>query len=269
MRVASTKVNAVLACVLALTSVLFANDSDVDPPDTSVGDDAVVISDEYEYEVPGDTGDPPNTDVGDSTFPPDLYYHGCDPRVDPDECAWWGTVDPFDPDPYDDEFHEDPVVITIRDVATFQPPASELIVEPNGWGIVHRPLNVFTDAGVVTTQGVVLGRQVEIDWIPVSFTVDYGDGTSHTHSDPGESWEETSAWSATETSHVYTETGDYVVSGSIEYAAVVRVGGTVIPVNGTISVDTGAENVSIYWVKTRMVRGDCLEFPLDPGCDAP
>ena len=38
---------------------------------------------------------------------------------------------------------------------------------------------------------------------------------------------------------------------------------------GTVTIDTGDAAVSIYWVKTRLVRGDCIEFPLDPGCDAP
>ena len=235
------------------------------PPDAGAIGSEVYVGIYTECEAPG-TGED-----GESLADPtdDIMYHGCDPRVDPDDCAWWGPTDPFERDPYNEEFDGDPVVITTRDVARFQPPASELIIEPNGWGIVHRPLNVFTEAEVVTTQGEVLGRPVTIEWIPISFTVNYGDGTTQTYADPGESWQESSPWSETETSHVYTETGDYVVTASIEYAAVVRIGGAVIPVNGTISVETSPENVSIYWVKTRMVRGDCLEFPLDPGCDAP
>ena len=37
----------------------------------------------------------------------------------------------------DDTVPTDPVVITERDVAQFRPSASELVVEPNGWGIVQ------------------------------------------------------------------------------------------------------------------------------------
>lgn len=202
-----------------------------------------------------------------------MVDHGCDPGQDAaSDCAWTGWI-PVVPGEGDDDGEpgdsSDPVVITMRDVAQFQPAASELIIEPNGWGIVHRPVNVFTDADVHTTTGTVLGQPVTIDWIPVSFTVDYGDGTRLTYTNPGESWSESEAWATTETSHVYTETGDYIVSASVEYMAIVHVGGNPVPVDGTIDVDTGSEAISIYWVKTRIVRGDCIEYPLDPGCEIP
>ncbi|MGO1731355.1 hypothetical protein [Agrococcus casei] len=210
----------------------------------------------------------PGTDTGDNTnpVPPDGSVYGCDPATDPRECAFQRWVDR---EPYDDTVPTDPVVITVRDVAQFQPSTSELIVEPNGWGIVNRPVNVFTDAEAHTSTGTVLGRPVTISWQLVSFTVDYGDGTVETHTAPGHAWADGEPWMPTETSHIYTETGDYVVSASVEYSAVVHVGGREVPVQGTVTVETGDAAVSIYWVKTRLVRGDCIDFPLDPGCEAP
>ena len=94
-----------------------------------------------------------------------------------------------------------------------------------GGGLCNRPVNVFTDAVAHKSTGTVLGREVTIVWQLVSFTVDYGDGTVVTHSVPGHAWAVGQPWAQTETSHVYTETGDYVVSASVEYAAVVHVGG--------------------------------------------
>ena len=202
----------------------------------------------------------------DGSYGDDAPYYGCDPATDPRECAFQRWVDR---EPYDDTVPTDPVVITVRDVAQFQPSTSELIVEPNGWGIVNRPVNVFTDAEAHTSTGTVLGRPVTISWQLVSFTVDYGDGTVETHTAPGHAWADGEPWMPTETSHIYTETGDYVVSASVEYSAVVHVGGREVPVQGTVTVETGDAAVSIYWVKTRLVRGDCIDFPLDPGCDAP
>ena len=261
-------VSVVASAALVLSgSVLPATDSDDEGPVTSVGDDSVVVSDESQWEVPGDDySNWPPTDVGNESVPPDGTYYGCDPATDPRECAFQRWVDR---EPYDDTVPTDPVVITVRDVAQFQPSTSELIVEPNGWGIVNRPVNVFTDAEAHTSTGTVLGRPVTISWQLVSFTVDYGDGTVETHTAPGHAWADGEPWMPTETSHIYTETGDYVVSASVEYSAVVHVGGREVPVQGTVTVETGDAAVSIYWVKTRLVRGDCIDFPLDPGCEAP
>ena len=238
-------------------------------------DDPGVIGDTVVVGVENGCNAPPDTGSDDGVFadpgtqlPPDITYHGCDPRTDPEQCAWQEWIE-IDLDPYNETFTTDPVVITTRDVAHFKPSASELIIEPNGWGIVNRPVNVFTDAAAHTTSGTVLGRPVTISWVPVSFTVDYGDGTTITHADPGESWAEGEPWAHTDTSHVYTDTGDFVVRASVEYAAVVHIGDTTIPVQGTVSVDSGDETVSIYWVKTRLVRGDCIDYPLDPGCETP
>lgn len=243
------------------TSWLDVADSEGDPVDTTIGDTFVEVSDDAIYGDPG-------TDTGDNTnpVPPDGSVYGCDPATDPRECAFQRWVDR---EPYDDTVPTDPVVITVRDVAQFQPSTSELIVEPNGWGIVNRPVNVFTDAEAHTSTGTVLGRPVTISWQLVSFTVDYGDGTVETHTAPGHAWADGEPWMPTETSHIYTETGDYVVSASVEYSAVVHVGGREVPVQGTVTVETGDAAVSIYWVKTRLVRGDCIDFPLDPGCEAP
>ncbi|MGO3650334.1 hypothetical protein [Agrococcus casei] len=251
---------ACLAVFALPTTPIFLDDGDGDW-DEEITDDWLVIIVEDEHQVPTDPTNPIDGD-----YPPDAPYYGCDPATDPRECAFQRWVDR---EPYDDTVPTDPVVITVRDVAQFQPSTSELIVEPNGWGIVNRPVNVFTDAEAHTSTGTVLGRPVAISWQLVSFTVDYGDGTVETHTAPGHAWADGEPWMPTETSHIYTETGDYVVSASVEYSAVVHVGGREVPVQGTVTVETGDAAVSIYWVMTRLVRGDCIDFPLDPGCDAP
>lgn len=230
--------------------------------------------DEYAYPGDGEGGNAPGPG-GDAAgtvgpFIPIYEENPCNPHEDTaSQCAHNGYIllnpanpgEPVDPD--------DPVEarpITVRDVERFAPDQPNIVVEPEGWGLVGKPVNVYSDSGEQTTEGEVLDIPVTIVWTPVSITIDYGDGTVVTSSDQGTAWGDGQYMTETVTSHSYSDTGDYVISGSIEYAPRVLIGGQEVIVQGTVSVDTNEVTISIYWVKTRLTQGDCLTNPSAPRC---
>uniref|UniRef100_UPI0025D4C2C0 hypothetical protein n=1 Tax=uncultured Agrococcus sp. TaxID=382258 RepID=UPI0025D4C2C0 len=186
------------------------------------------------------------------------------------DCATNGyiMINPSNPDDPDDPDEPEVRPVTIEDVQRFAPDAPNIVVEPEGWGLVGKPVNVFSDSGEQTTQGEILDMPVTIRWIPVSITIDYGDGTVVTSDDQGAAWGDAEYMSETVTSHIYREPGDYVISAEIEYAPIVEIDGLEVVVQGTVSTATNDVPISIYWVKTRLTRGDCEAFPDDPGCPA-
>lgn len=212
-------------------------------------------------EDPRDGTNPPTE--GDAHGSTDPFFrvfeeNPCNPHEDTaSECAHNGYIllppaDSDDPEDPDDpgEVRE----ITINDVVRFAPDGPNIVVEPEGWGLVGKPVNVFSDSGEQTTNGEILGMPVTIVWIPVSLTIDYGDGTVVTTDGQGSEWSDSEFMTETATSHSYTESGDYVISGVIEYAPRVHINGVEVIVRGTVAVDTNSVSVSIYWVKTRLTQ---------------
>ena len=156
--------------------------------------------------------------------------------------------------------------ITISDLAAFTPNPVTLSTQPDGWGVAHVPTNFVTDAAPHVQSGQLLGQPVQVRWIPVAFHYDYGDGHTATVEHPGVRWFDDEPWAETPTSHVYDSKDDVVVQLTIEYAAEFDFGSGWIQVQGTITQALPPYPLKLYEVRTVLTRGDCYQYPNDPGC---
>ncbi|AZH82764.1 hypothetical protein EAO79_07530 [Plantibacter sp. PA-3-X8] len=131
--------------------------------------------------------------------------------------------------------------VTIRDVASFAPTAPTVTTEPAAWGVRGLHTNVIAAASGHTRTGTLLGQVAEVNFIPVGFTFDYGDGESATVRTGGSSWTALglAEFSKTPTSHRYTTVGTKTITVEVEYAAEYRIGDSGwLPVVGTLSIPT-------------------------------
>jgi len=131
--------------------------------------------------------------------------------------------------------------VTIRDVASFAPAAPTVTTEPAAWGVRGLHTNVIAAASGHTRTGTLLGQVAEVNFIPVGFTFDYGDGDTTTARIGGSSWASLglAEFSKTPTSHRYTTVGTKTITVEIEYAAEYRIGDSGwLPVVGTLSIPT-------------------------------
>ncbi len=131
--------------------------------------------------------------------------------------------------------------VTIRDVASFAPAAPTVTTEPAAWGVRGLHTNVVAAASGHTRTGTLLGQVAEVNFIPVGFTFDYGDGDTTTTRTGGSSWAALglAEFSKTPTSHRYTTVGTKTITAEVEYAAEYRIGDSGwLPVVGTLSIPT-------------------------------
>ena len=74
----------------------------------------------------------------------------------------------------------------------------------------------------------------------------------------------------TDTSHIYRERGEYLVTVVVKYTATVTFpGGTTQTVPGVIAAPVGAYPIRIYRAHTALVEHTCTEDPTAPGCPTP
>jgi hypothetical protein len=155
----------------------------------------------------------------------------------PDECYT------FTPGDLGTDLGAAPVAqpVTIRDVASFAPAAPTVTTEPAAWGVRGLHTNVIAGASGHTRTGTLLGQVAEVNFIPVGFTFDYGDGNTTTTPTGGSSWASLglAEFSKTPTSHRYTTVGTKTITAEVEYAAEYRIGDSGwLPVVGTLSIPT-------------------------------
>lgn len=168
--------------------------------------------------------------------------------------AAFENLDPADP-------------ITIEDLAAFRPIVGELVVEPDGWGVVGTPTNFYATAESHTMQGDLLGSAVTVRWTPTTFAFDYGDGTTQTTEGSGAAWSGTGEqWTETSTSHAYSSRDDVTASLTVTFTAEVDAGGGWFQVPGSLPVEAPAVPVKVFEVDTVLTAGDCAAAPTAPGC---
>lgn len=157
---------------------------------------------------------------------------------------------------------------TLTDVASFAPRLAPPVPEPDGVGIAGLPVNVVARAQTHTRTGELFDLPVTVRFRPVSFTFDYGDGTTRESPTGGATWRQlgVAQFTATETSHAYRERGEYVVTTVVHFFADVDFGTGWIPVDGLLAVPAGATTVEILEARTALVERTCLEDPNGIGC---
>lgn len=177
----------------------------------------------------------------------------------PDEC--WTFLPP------PSEATDGPAAVqpvTIQDVASFAPDAPTVTTEPGAWGILKLHTNVVASAAQHVRSGTLLGGPAEVNFIPIGFTFDYGDGHATTTATGGDTWAALglAEFSKTATSHRYTTPGTKTISAEVTYAAEYRVGGgDWLPVIGTLSIPTDTPH-TIQIVRNSTVG---VDKPCNPG----
>ncbi|QTX05679.1 hypothetical protein [Agromyces archimandritae] len=115
--------------------------------------------------------------------------------------------------------------VTITDVARFLPAAPAAVSQPDGWGIVKKPVNFMIDAETHIASGALLDRPAQVRFTPVAFSIDTEqEGTIVAASGLGDTWENLrqDEFTETPTSHVFTERGTHAFTPTVVYTAAYR-----------------------------------------------
>lgn len=159
---------------------------------------------------------------------------------------------------------------TLADLARFTPQPPTLTGEPYTAGVIGKPTNFLSTASTHTLTGALFGYPVSVQFTPVSYTFDYGDGTTATVTDAYDSWVDAGLpqFTPTDASHVYSAKGEFDVSVTVAYSATVNFtgSGAWLPVDGYVRATASGYDVTIYEVVTALVDKDCNEDPNGIGC---
>lgn len=158
-------------------------------------------------------------------------------------------------------------MITLTDLAHFRPIVGELIVEPDGWGVIGTPTNFYATAETHTMSGELFDVPIQVRWTPTSYVFDYGDGTVEETEASGSAWNgPDQSWTETATSHAYASRDDVDASVTVVFTAEVDAGAGWFAVPGTLPVQAPAVPVKVFEVDTVLTNGDCAANPSAPGC---
>lgn len=157
---------------------------------------------------------------------------------------------------------------TLADIASFAPASVTLVDEPDGVGVVGMPMNFVLNAQAHTATGELFDLPVSVRFVPTSFAVVHGDGTTGESASGGDTWSELgrAQFSATTTSYAYGERGTYTAHGIVRYSAAVDFGSGWFPVPGTLEIPTAGTTIDVVEVRTALVDETCLEDADGPGC---
>ncbi len=162
-----------------------------------------------------------------------------------------------------------PVVVTLRDIASFRPATPGNGMEPGGWAIVGLPANFVAEASVEVVSGTLLGQPADVRFTPVGYRWAHSDGGSVESSTPGATWEALGQreFTATATSHAYAAAGEYTVALDVILRAEYRFAGSAWrPIAGTLTVPGEPRRVLVGEFDTVLTQGDCNANPSGPGC---
>ena len=161
-----------------------------------------------------------------------------------------------------------PTRVRSSQLQNYAPSTASFTIEPNGWSIVGANTNAYTTASTVTKPATINNVPVTVTFTPNSYTWDWGDGTVTTTTDPGASWQQLGApdWAQTETSHRYSQRGDYTITLTVTYTATVTANGRTIPVDGTVTGPGTRATIKIVESKRALINDECITQPDREGC---
>ena len=144
----------------------------------------------------------------------------------------------------------------------------KLIVQPSPHTLVGMNTNVYVESDVQTFNMILLGQAIEIRVVPTEYEWNYGNGQIYGPSAvagipllPG------TEGVATDTTYVYTESGDYFVSVSVYYSGTYSInGGPMIPIDGRAITFPAGQPISVWKSESSNVADDCLKNPAGFGC---
>lgn len=209
------------------------------------------------------------TDIGVRINPIDLVLgvqpDFCSPvNLGAGDCAGNPTTPPEEP-----EEPAAPVVVTLRDIASFRPATPGNGMEPGGWAIEGLPANFVAAASVEVVSGTLLGQPADVRFTPVGYRWAHSDGAAVESVAPGATWASLGQreFTPTSTSHIYATAGEYTVELAVVLRAEYRFGGSAWrSIAGTLSVAGEPQRVLVGEVDTVLTQGDCNTNPSGPGC---
>ena len=158
--------------------------------------------------------------------------------------------------------------VTAEDLQKMPIQPGTVSIQPGPNTLKNYHTNIYADSRPQELEVTLLGQPVRVRATPVSYTFDYGDGTTTgPTTDPGRALPENSWDTPTSTSHQYRETGDYAIVISTEFRGEYRVGdGEWQPVEGTATLPSQPQTVSVWRTKSGWVKDGCSANPRAWGC---
>lgn len=158
--------------------------------------------------------------------------------------------------------------VTAEDLQKMPIQPGTVSIQPGPNTLKNYHTNIYVDSRPQELEVTLLGQPVRVRATPVSYTFDYGDGTTTgPTTDPGRALPENSWDTPTSTSHQYRETGDYAIVISTEFRGEYRVGdGEWQPVEGTATLPSQPQTVSVWRTKSGWVKDGCSANPRAWGC---
>ncbi len=167
-----------------------------------------------------------------------------------------------------EEIEIEPIIITVTTEQFEDQPIEPavLMMDRAPHSLKNYNTNVYANSEEQIFHENIMGENVEIKAIPVSYTFDFGDGTTLTTSNGGYSVGE--EWDVeTPTSHRYAQTGTYQYSVTTTFRGEFRVPGgpwQVIP--GTAIRTSVPQEVQVWRVTAGNVQDSCAKNSSSYGC---
>lgn len=157
---------------------------------------------------------------------------------------------------------------TLEDFRTLAVAPALSTVEPSPDTLKGMHTNVYAVAQPQQFATELGGFPVQVRALPVQYAWNYGDGTSLGPTELSGAPLAPGAWDEpTDTSHVYTRTGDFAVTLTTYFAGEYSIaGGPWLPVAGLNDVTSAPVPVSVWRSTVRNYADDCLENPQGAGC---
>lgn len=146
-------------------------------------------------------------------------------------------------------------VVTQRDFQSVPLTGAEVHVWPDGWGVAGKRTAFWTDDTTQTKTLTMLGQEVTVEAVPVSWRWDFGDGTvKWTHSP----WRKPVSLERAGFYHVYSEAEHVKVTVTVKYEGRFRVGnGPWTDIEGTAEKTSPPRDVTIYRYEKYVVGEHC------------
>lgn len=159
-------------------------------------------------------------------------------------------------------------VITITDLARFAPHSALAATEPGNVGIAGMPANFVAAASVQVQSGTLFGAPLRVRFTPAGYDYTYGDGSSATLTEAGQTWAALgqAQFTPTATSHIYRTSGTFLADVDVRYTAEIDLGGGWESVAGQLTTDGQPQEIRIYDARTALVAHTCEEDPAGIGC---
>lgn len=128
--------------------------------------------------------------------------------------------------------------------------------------------NVYATAKEQTFNITMLGQQVRITATPISYTWDYGDGTTWGPTiSAGAPLPDDRIGEQTKTSHAYTTTGKYAITATTHFNGSYSInGGPTLPIPDQGHITSTPLPITVWRAITRNYADDCIQNPNGVGC---